>query len=186
MRAVARLTSVAAVCTTLCVGPVFAQTCPELAGSWGYGGMAAVAVSGSTVYAGSGTVLLVVSITELLDFFEGLASAVITLISLVFFHLQIAKGQGEVYVPFFFAVLGGAAAGLLPFQLFRKKILYGKSGNKLVGFLFAAGTVIARRKETTGQFFLFPIALLLFATVVVHFLFLESQLRPISPGKVEK
>jgi len=131
-------------------------------------------------------VLLVVSITELLDFFEGLASAVITLISLVFFHLQIAKGQGEVFVPFFFATLGGAVAGLLPFQLFQKKILYGKSGNKLVGFLFATGTVIARRKETTGQFFLFPIVLVLFVVVLIHFLFLESQLRPISPTRAEK
>ena len=131
-------------------------------------------------------VLLVVSIMELLDFFEGLASAVIAVVSFVYFYLQIAEGKGEVFVPVFFATLGGAAAGLLPFQLFRKKILYGKSGNKLVGFLFAAGTVIARRKETTGHFFLFPIVLVLFVIVLFHFLFLESQLRPISPGRAEK
>ena len=129
-------------------------------------------------------VLLIVSIVELLDFFEGLAGSVVFLVCLAYYFLHLFSGKGEFYQPFFFATLAGAIAGILPFQLFTKKILYGKSGNKILGFLFAAGTVIARRKETTGQFFLFPIVIILFVIVLVNFLFLESQLRPIpGPGR---
>ncbi|MBN1900467.1 hypothetical protein JW926_03980 [Candidatus Sumerlaeota bacterium] len=123
--------------------------------------------------------LLVVSIVELLDFFEGIAGSVIAAISLVYFYLHLASGKQELYVTVLFATLGGAVMGMSPFLL-RKKIIFGKSGNKIVGFLFAAGTIIARRKETTGQFILFPIALILFFIVLVNFLFLESQLRPLS------
>ncbi len=130
-------------------------------------------------------VLLVVSIVELLDFLEGLASAIIMIVSLIYFYLNITSGKGEVFVPLFFAILGGAAGGFIPYQLFQKKILYGKSGNKVVGFIFAAGTVIARRKETTGQFILFPIAILLFFIVVTIVLFLERQLYPY-PGVGKK
>jgi len=125
-------------------------------------------------------VLLVVSIVEMLDFFEGWASSVIVIASFMYFYLNLTTGKGEVFTPVFFAILAGAVLGLFPFQVIRKKLLYGKSGNKLVGFLFAAGTVIARRKETTGRFILLPIAIILFIVVVVNFLFLESQLRPIS------
>lgn len=130
-------------------------------------------------------ILLIVSIIELLDFFEGLASCVVAVVSVVYFYLHASAGKGELFVPFFFATLGGAAAGLVPHQLFRRKILYGKAGNKLVGFLFAAGTVISHRKETTGQFLIFPIAVILFFIVAVNYLFLERQLRPLV-GPVEK
>lgn len=125
-------------------------------------------------------VLLVVSIVELLDFFEGLAGGVIAVVSLIFMLLHLTAGKNELYVIVYFAILCGAAAGLLPWQVLGRRIIYGKSGNKLVGFIFAAGTVIAHRKEETGQFFLFPIAVLLFVIVVVNFLFLDQQLRPIT------
>lgn len=125
-------------------------------------------------------VLLVVSIVELLDFFEGIAGSVIAVISFVYFYLHLTSGEGEVYTSVFFATLGGAVMGILPFMLLRKKIIFGKSGNKIIGFLFAAGTIIARRKETTGQFILFPVVVILFFIVMMNFLFLESQLRPLS------
>lgn len=125
-------------------------------------------------------VLLVVSIVELLDFFEGLAGAVIAVVSLIFVGLHLAAGKNELYVIVYFAILFGAAAGLLPWQILGRRIIYGKSGNKLLGFIFAAGTVIAHRKEYTGQFLLFPIAILLFIIVVVNFLFLDQQLRPMT------
>ncbi|HRR32338.1 MAG TPA: hypothetical protein P5557_13695 [Candidatus Sumerlaeia bacterium] len=125
-------------------------------------------------------VLLVVSIVELLDFFEGLAGAVIAIVSLIFVGLHLAAGKNELYAIVYFALLFGAAVGILLWQFLGRRIIYGKSGNKVVGFIFAAGTVIAHRKEDTGQFLLFPIAILLFVIVVVNFLFLEQQLRPIS------
>lgn len=126
-------------------------------------------------------VLLVVSIVELLDFFNGLAGGVIALVSGIYYLLHKTSGKNELYTPFFFAVLMGAVAGILFFQIKGPKIQYGKSGNKILGFLFAAGTVISYRKGTTGQFVIFPIAIFLFIVVTVNFLFLERQHRP-NPG----
>lgn|GEM_PF-582009 len=125
-------------------------------------------------------VLLLVSIVELLDFFEGAAGALVTLVSVAYALLHALSGKREFFVIIFFAILGGAVAGILPYQTLRRKIIYGKSGNKVLGFIFAAGTVISHRKETTGQFVIFPVALVLFIIVVVNFLFLDQQLRPLT------
>ncbi len=122
-------------------------------------------------------VLLIVSIVELLDFFSGAAGGAIAILSLIYAFLHFFSGRGEVFVPAFFIILAGAAAGLLPLQA-AGRIIFGKSGNKIPGFLFAAGTVVAYRKVTTGQIFIFPIAIFLFVIVVGNYLFLDSQLRP--------
>jgi hypothetical protein len=44
--------------------PAVAEDCPELVGSWPLGDAHAVAVSGTTVYLGSGSALLVVDVSD--------------------------------------------------------------------------------------------------------------------------
>ncbi len=117
--------------------------------------------------------VLVVAIFEILDSVEGLANIGLVLGSVLGFAL--VDFTREVYVPFLYAALGGASLGCLRTNNFRPRMVYGPTGNKLVGFLFAAVTIIARQKETVVQVVIFPVALAALVVVFFAAMYLEAR-----------
>jgi len=117
--------------------------------------------------------VLVVAIFEILDSVDGLANIGLTVGSLLGFAL--VKFSAEVYVPFLYSALAGAGLGCLWTNNFRPRMVHGPTGSKLIGFLFAGVTLIARQKETVVQVVVFPVALVVLVVVFSALTYLDSR-----------
>ena len=86
----------------------------------------------------------------------------ILLFSLIFFF---GSPPEEVVQRGVAACFVGSVLGIFPCQRIRDGIVLGKAGNKVVGFLFAALTLVGRRKASTTEFLILPIGILVFYLV---------------------
>lgn len=110
-------------------------------------------------------VAIVVSIVEVLESIGGAVTlAPILLASLIFY---VWSSTGEIVQRGLNVAFVGSLIGILPAQRVRDGIVLGKAGNKVVGFLFAALTIVGRRKAGTTQFLILPLFIFILY-VVVH------------------
>ena len=117
----------------------------------------------------SGTILtvlwvgIVVSVVEVLESIGGAATLAPVILASLYFAF--VSPEGETVQPVIAAALVGALLGVMPCQWVRDGIVLGKAGNKVVGFLFAALTLVGRRKSGTALLIL-PIAICILYVVV--------------------
>lgn len=116
-------------------------------------------------------IVLVVAVVELLDMWAGAAVPAALLVAVAVWWRAAA---GELVVPVFAAAMAGGALALLPAASVWRRVLLGKSGNKAVGFLLAALTIMARRKMDATLFLVVPMMALVGYAVCV-FLFHYSH-----------
>lgn len=104
-------------------------------------------------------VVVLVAMVELLDTLPGVAMAVTGLVALSLW--MTTAGEGELLVPVFAASLTGAVLIALPWTTLSRKVLLGKSGNKVLGFLLGMLIILARRKMEAAQLVIIPLVVLI-------------------------
>lgn len=130
-------------------------------------------------------VILVVSMVELLDTIPGCANLVIAVVSGgLWFGLL---GQQWLLAPVFTAACACASLAALPWTTLRPTVLLGKSGNKVLGFVFAMQILLARQKMNAVLFVIIPVAILLVYAVLMFVLQFGQRLdlRERAPGRTE-
>ena len=118
-------------------------------------------------------IVIVVSMVEVLESFGGLVTNIPLLAACAYFFFR-ARG-GEVLVPALAVAFIGSLVGFLPWHWGKNGILLGKAGNKVVGFLFAAITIVARHKATTTEFLLIPFAVIVLYVALNNVVELERR-----------
>ena len=118
-------------------------------------------------------VCVVVGMVEILESLAGLVTLIpILLASLAMFWLS---PEGNILQRGFSLAFMGALLGFWPVHAWRKGLVLGKSGNKVVGFLFAALTLVSRRKTTIASFVLIPLAVIIVYLVIHSLRHLEKR-----------
>lgn len=117
---------------------------------------------------------IVVSVVEVLESLGGVVTlAPIILVSLWF---AFKSPAGETVQPLIAVTLVGSLIGIIPCQRVKDGIVLGKAGNKTVGFLFAALTLVGRRKAGTALLIL-PIGICILYVVLDRLTRMEKRSR---------
>ena len=106
---------------------------------------------------------IVVSVVEVLESIGGAVTLAPVILASLYFAF--VSPEGETVQPVMAVALVGALLGMMPCQWVRDGIVLGKAGNKVVGFLFAALTLVGRRKSGTALLIL-PVAVCILYVVV--------------------
>ncbi len=120
-------------------------------------------------------IALVVAVVEVLESVGSLVTLIPVLLISLYFYFSVP--DGEVVQRVTAVCFIGSVVGLMPIQHIRDGIVVGKAGNKVVGFLFAALTLVGRHKATTTEFFILPIGIIIFYIVVHNLVRFEKPIQ---------